>query len=109
MVNQEMAWTEEEVKALPTMQAERANNAGQMETYTGVSIASLLQMAGPKTRADTAVYVADDGSTAEVPLADVLGCEYCIFSFRTQGGFSVVMPGFLSNVQVKSVIEVQVK
>ncbi len=109
VVDQEMTWTEEEVKAMPTMEAERGNNAGQLETYTGVSIAALLEMAGPKTRANTAVYVADDGSTAEVSLADVLACEKCIFSFRKQGGFSIVMPGFPSNVQGKGVIEVQVK
>ena len=94
---------------MPTMQAERANNAGQMATYTGVSIAGLLQMAGPKAGADTVVFVADYGSTAEVPLTDVLACEKCIFSFHTQGGFSVVMPEFPSNVQVKGVIEIQVK
>jgi tungstate transport system substrate-binding protein len=108
MVDQEMAWTEEEVKAMPTMEAERENNAGQMETYTGVSIGSLLQMAGPKAGADTVTFIADDGYSADVPLADVLACEDCIFSFRTQGGFSVVMPGFSSGAQVKGVVEVQV-
>ena len=36
-------------------------------------------------------------------------CADCIVSFRNQGGFSIVAPGFPGNVQVKGVIEIQVK
>jgi tungstate transport system substrate-binding protein len=108
-VDQEMAWTEDEVKAMPTMEAERANKEGTMETYTGVSIAMLLELAGPKADATTIVFVADDGYTADLPLADALACENCILSFRTQGGFSSVLPDFSGKLQVKGVIEIQVK
>jgi hypothetical protein len=52
---------------------------------------------------------ADDGYTAEVALADVKACQDCIVSFRKQGGFSTVLPGFPGNVQVKGVIEIQAK
>jgi hypothetical protein len=53
--------------------------------------------------------VADDGYTAELPLADALACEKCIVSFRNNGGFSMVMPDMSSKVNVKGVIEIQVK
>jgi len=109
MVDKEMAWSEAEIKAMPTMESERANKEGVMEKYTGVSIAKLLEMANPKADATTIVFVADDGFTAEAPLADIVKCETCIVSFRTQGGFSVVAPDFSSKVQVKGVIEIQVK
>ena len=66
-------------------------------------------MAGPGAEATTVVYVADDGYTAEVALAEVQDCADCIVSFRNQGGFSIVMPGFSGNVQVKGVIEIQIK
>lgn len=108
-VDKEMAWTEDEVKALPTMEAERANKEGTMETYTGVSVASLLALAGPQADATTLVFVADDGYTAEAPLADIVNCANCILSFRTQGGFSNVFPDFSGGLQVKGVIEIQVK
>lgn len=39
---------------MPTMEAERANKEGTMETYTGVSVASLLALAGPH-REDSAM------------------------------------------------------
>jgi hypothetical protein len=55
------------------------------------------------------VFVADDGYTAEAPLADIETCADCIVSFRNQGGFSIVAPGLPGNVQVKGVVEIQVK
>ncbi len=108
-VTTEMAWAEEEVKAMETMDTESTNKDGETKTYTGVSIAALLALAGPASDAATVVYVADDGYTAEVPLADVLACTGCIVSFREQGGFSTVMPDFPGNLQVKGVVEIQVK
>jgi hypothetical protein len=108
-VGQEIGWLEEDVRAMETMEAQSTNKQGQTETYTGVSINKLLEMAGPAADATTVVFVADDGYTAEVTLAEVQGCADCIASFRNQGGFSIVMPGFPGNVQVKGVIEIQVK
>lgn len=109
LVDSEKAWTEDEIKAMPTMEAERANKEGTMETYTGVAINTLLEEAGVQSGATTLVMVADDGYEAEVPLADIQGCGNCIVSFRSQGGFSTVLPDFPGNVQVKGVIELKVK
>ena len=108
-VDSEKAWTEDEVKAMPTLDAERANKEGVMETYTGVSINALLDEAGVQSDATAIVMVADDGYEAEVALADIQACENCIMSFRSQGGFSSVLPDFPGNVQVKGVIEIKVK
>jgi tungstate transport system substrate-binding protein len=113
-VTKEMAWTEAEIKAMPTLEAEYANKQGTIEKYTGVSIAELLKLAGPAADATTVTFVGDDGFTADAPLADITNCEKCIVSFRTQGGFSIVPPNygsvkFSSKLQVKGVIEIQVK
>jgi tungstate transport system substrate-binding protein len=108
-VDKEMGWTEEEVRAMDTIEAESTNKQGETSTYTGVPITKLLEVAGVQSDGSTLVYIADDGFTAEVPLADVQACADCIVSFRNQGGFSIVMPGFPSNVQVKGVIEIQAK
>jgi tungstate transport system substrate-binding protein len=113
-VNKEMSWTEAEIKAMPTLEAEYTNKQGTVEKYTGVSIASLLAMAGPKAGATTVTFVADDGFAADAPLADITNCEKCIVSFRTQGGFTVIPPNygsvtFSSKQNVKGVVEIQVK
>jgi len=108
-VSQEMAWTEDQVKAMNTLDVESTNKQGQKETYTGVLISDLLNEAGPAANATTVVFVADDGYTAESALADIMACTDCIVSFRSNGGFSIVMPGADGKHQVKGVIEIQVK
>ena len=108
-VSHKVGWSEEEVRAMETMEAESTNKEGETKTYTGVSLNKLLETAGPAADATAVVFVADDGYTAEVSLAEVQDCADCIVSFRNQGGFSIVMPGFPGNVQVKGVIEIQVK
>jgi tungstate transport system substrate-binding protein len=109
LVKTPMGWSEEEVRAMETTDAVGTNSDGAEETYTGVSLVTLLNMAEPLPEATTIVLIADDGYSVEVPLADVMACETCILSFRTKGGFSSVFPGFAKNTGVKGVVQVQVK
>ncbi|TFG71799.1 MAG: hypothetical protein E4H27_03855 [Anaerolineales bacterium] len=108
-VETEVGWAEDAIRAMDTIEAESTNKDGETSTYTGVLISALLSEAGPKDGATTLTFVADDGYTAEVPLVDIEACADCIVSFRNQGGFSIVAPGFPGNTQVKGVIEIQVK
>lgn len=109
MVDTPIGWTEEQVQAMDTIEAQSTNKQGEVSTYTGVLIQDLLDLAGVQSGATILVMVADDGYTAEVPLADLASCQDCIVSFRNQGGFSTVLPGFSGGAQVKGVVELQVK
>ena len=108
-VANEQAWSEAQVKAMETMDAESTNKDGETQTYTGVLITNLLAEAQPNADATMVVFVADDGYTAEVTLEELNACPDCIVSFRNQGGFSTVMPDFSGKLQVKGVVEIQVK
>jgi hypothetical protein len=108
-VASEQAWTEADVKAMKTLDVEATNSKGEKETYTGVQITDLLALAQPNADAATVVFVADDGFTAEVGLAELSACTNCILSFRSKGGFSSVLPDFDGSLQVKGVVEIQVK
>jgi tungstate transport system substrate-binding protein len=108
LVENEMSWSEAEVKAMETMEAQSTNKSGETSTYTGVAISMLLEMAGVKPEATRVVFVSGDGFTGETTLAELQACADCILSFRNQGGFSSVMPGFPGNLQVKDVVEIQV-
>jgi len=108
-VDQEMSWSEEEVRGMETIDIESTNKQGEKSTYTGVLLSALLEQAKPSADATTVVFVAGDGFTAEIALADLMGCADCILSFRNQGGFSSVLPGQPGSLQVKDVIEIQVK
>jgi DMSO/TMAO reductase YedYZ molybdopterin-dependent catalytic subunit len=108
-VETEVGWTEEKIRSMDTIEAKSTNKQGETDTYTGVRISDLLSKAGPLDSATTIVFVADDGYTTEAPLADIQACADCIVSFRNQGGFGIVAPGFPGDVQVKGVVEIQVK
>jgi len=108
-VDREMGWAEDDVRAMDTMEAESTNKDGETSAYTGVSINALLDKAGVKSSATTLVMVADDGYSAEVALSEIQACSDCIVGFNDGGGFRTVLPGFPGNVQVKGVIELQVK
>ena len=108
-VNTEVGWTEEKLRSMDTIEAQSTNKEGETSTYSGVRISDLLSKADPQDGATMVVFVADDGYSAEAPLADVQACADCIVSFRNQGGFSIVAPGFPGSVQVKGVVEIQVK
>ena len=109
MVDKEVGWTEDEIRAMDTIEAESTNKDGETNTYTGVSINALLDKAGLKSDAAAIAFVADDGYTAEATVDEVKGCADCIVSLRDEGGFSLVMPGFSGKLQVKGVIEIQAK
>ncbi len=108
-VANEMAWTEEEVRSMDTIEAERENKEGEMSTYTGVPIKALLEEAGASDDATTVTFVAEDDYTASIDMAEVQACDNCIVSFRNKGGFSIVMPGQSGKLQVKGVVEIQVE
>ena len=109
MVETEVGWTEEKIRSMDTIEAESTDKEGETSTYTGVRISDLLSKADPTEDATTLVFIADDGYSAEAPLADIEACVDCIVSFRNQGGFSIVAPGFEGSVQVKGVVEIQVQ
>jgi DMSO/TMAO reductase YedYZ molybdopterin-dependent catalytic subunit len=108
-VENEMAWTEQEVHSMDTIEAKRENNEGQMSTYTGVPIEAILEEAGVPDAATTVTFVSQDDGSADVELANVRACDDCIVSFRNNGGFSIVMPGYRRKLQVKGVVEIRIE
>lgn len=109
LVGAELAWAEADLKAMEAMDVDYTNKDGETATFNGVSLAALLALAGPKAEATTLIFVADDGYTAELPLADALACEKCIVAFSDDGTLRMVMPDMSSKVNVKGVVEIQVK
>ncbi len=109
MVASEQAWSEDQLLALPSISVESTNKAGEKVTSTGVLLSELLTMAEPAADAAAVVFVADDGYEAEAALTEVTACTNCILAFVEGGGFSIVMPDFSTKLQVKGVIEIQLK
>jgi tungstate transport system substrate-binding protein len=108
-VGETKTWAETDVKAMETMTTKAANKDGKEEDYTGVNVKKLVELAKPAADAATLTFIADDGYKADAPLKDVMACEKCIVSFRSNGGFSLIMPDFAKNLQVKGLVEINVK
>ena len=108
-VNDEVGWSEEEIHSMESTQVDSTNNEGGTETYTGVRIKTLLSLVGVKPDASTVIFIAGDGETIEAPLSELQDCEDCIFTFRKNGGFSVLVPAVSNKLMVKGVAEVQVE
>jgi hypothetical protein len=108
-VDTEIGWLEEDVRAMDTIQVEAKNKKGEMDTDTGVKVADLLNLAGVKAKATNVVFVAADGTTAEISLADIQTCEECILSFRQNGGFSLIAPNLSKDAKLRGVVKFEVK
>jgi hypothetical protein len=108
-VASEKGWSEAKIKAMDTIDTDYTNKDGVTSTYTGALITDLLAEAKPNADATTVTFVANDGYTAEVTLEELNACPNCIVSPMDDGGFRIVMPDFSSKLQVKGVVEIQVK
>ena len=109
LVDAETTYTESELMAMETMDVEDTDKDGETTTRTGVSLNTLLDEVGVSADAATLVFVADDGSEAEVDLAEARACTECIVAFRSNGGFRMTMPGFPSSAHVKGVVEIRIQ
>lgn len=108
-VENEIGWLEEDIQSMESIDVESNNSKGETDTYTGVLIKNLLDLAGVKPDATAIVFVADDGSSVETELDEIHNCEHCIVSFRTNGGFSIVAPGLGKELQIKGVVTIELK
>lgn len=80
-----------------------------LQTYEGIRLAQLLNLAGASPDASTLVMTASDGYAAEVPLSDALNCEDCLIAFNEDGTLSMIMADMQTNVWVKNVHFLEVK
>ena len=109
MVDNELALSIDDIKALGTEEITSENSKGESETNEAVRLSKILDKAGVQSGATTLVLIADDGYSAEVALADMEANPDGHLKFRSQGGVSSVMPGLPGNTWVKGVVTLEVK
>jgi hypothetical protein len=105
-VAQEQALSLEDLQGLGAVEIEVEHPKKGMQTYTGVGLKTLLELAGVEAGAEKLIFVASDGYQAEVSLADAQACDDCLLAFDGQT-LNAVMPGMESNVWVKDVIQIE--
>ena len=108
-VAQEVAWSEEELRAMPQITSEMADRDGAMQSFTGPSLVALLDMAGVAANAQTITLVAEDGYGVDVSWSEIKGCEPCIVALLDESELRSVLPEFPRNTSVRGLVEIQVK
>ena len=110
LVNKGLSLTEASLRALEVVQITAEHPKKGAQNYEGVRLNDLLEQAGIQDGATKIIFTAGDGFSAEASLAEVRNCADCLVAFsNTPGDFSMVMPGFASNVWVKGVVSIEVK
>jgi len=110
LVNQELTLDEAALRKMEVLKLTAEHPKKGKEDYEGISLKTLLDLAGVKDGAKTLVVTSADGYVTEIGLADVRACENCLLGFtNTQEKFKLVLPGMESSAWAKDVIKIEVK
>jgi DMSO/TMAO reductase YedYZ molybdopterin-dependent catalytic subunit len=110
LVNQEMGFVEADLRAMEVLKITAEHPKKGKEDYEGVSLNTLLDLAGVKEGATTLVITAVDGYSTEVSLEEIRSCTNCLLGFTsTVEKFKMVMPNLPSGAWVKDVVKLEVK
>jgi DMSO/TMAO reductase YedYZ molybdopterin-dependent catalytic subunit len=110
LVDNLLALNEADLRGLEVVQITAVHPKKGEQTYEGVRLSTLLEMAGVQAGANKLVFTASDGFVSEVFLAEVQACPDCLLAFTdTEGAFNLAMPGLPSNVWAKAVVTIELK
>ena len=101
-------YTQSELEALGTQSVDYTNKDGEVTTYTGVPLSTLLEDAGVAGSGANITFTAADNYSAEASMDEVMACSTCIIAFD-DGSLRVVMPDFSSKLQVKDLVNITVQ
>lgn len=93
----------ENLQAMGVVDLEAEHPKKGLQTYQGIRLNDLLNLAGVQPSASLLKVTARDGYTAEIDLAALRACPDCLLAFAEDGSLSLVMPGMESNFWVKGV------
>jgi hypothetical protein len=108
MVEQAQAFSLEALQAMEVVEVTAEHPKKGDQTYEGVRLNALLDLAGVQAGAAGLVVTASDDYASEVALADVQACADCLVAFDGDI-LRMVMPGMESSAWVKDVVQIEVK
>lgn len=105
-VENELALSRADLEALGAEELTVEHPKKGEQTYEGVRLSKVLEAAGPT--GETLTFVADDGYTIDLALADAQACEDCLVAFDGDSLRSA-MPGMEGMFWVKGLVGIEVK
>jgi hypothetical protein len=98
------SYTQADLEALGTTSADYTDKEGNITTYQGVLLSTLLSDSGAGTGTDI-TFSASDGYETNLTVDEAMACPNCIIAFDN-GTLRTVMPDMSSKLQVKDVITI---
>ena len=108
-VTNKLALGMENLQAMNVIDLDAEHPKKGLQSYKGIRLNDLLNLAGADPGAVTLVITARDGYQAQVSLNDIQNCADCLIAFAEDGSLSMVMPGLESNFWIKEVNFLEVK
>lgn len=110
MVENELSLTEADLRAMDVVQITAEHPKKGSQTYEGVRLSTLLDMAKVKDGATQVVFTASDGYSAEVFLTEIQACTDCMVAFTdTPGELYLVMPGMPGSNWINDIVKIDVQ
>jgi hypothetical protein len=98
-----------DLKGMAQTKADYTDKNGNKTTYLGVLINSLLEKAGIADGANITMLGGDGYSSPQIGSVDIKACNNCIVALLDDGKLQSVLPGQAGKLQVKDLVEIQVK
>jgi len=110
LVDQALGFMEADLRAFDILKINADHPKNGAQDFEGVSLKSLLAMAGVQDGSTTLVITARDGYATEISLDEALACGNCLVGFtNTPEKLKMVMPDLPSNLWIKDVASLEVK
>ncbi|MBI5953449.1 MAG: hypothetical protein HY865_17485 [Chloroflexi bacterium] len=108
-VNQELFLNEAALRGMELIKVSAETKKGKQD-FEGVSLNTLLDLAGVKDGATKLVATASDGYTSEVDLKDIRDCSNSLIAFTdTAENFTMVLPDLPTSAWAKNLVKLEVK
>jgi DMSO/TMAO reductase YedYZ molybdopterin-dependent catalytic subunit len=108
-VQQELSLSLDDIHGMDVVEISTEHPKKGEQTYTGLRLNDLLDLAGVTAEATSLLFTASDGYQVEASLDDVRACADCLAAFSEDDTLSLVMPDMESSLWVKGVVEIEVK
>lgn len=99
----------ENLGAMNVVEVEAEHPKTGLQTFRGVVLTDLLNLAGVQSMEGTLVMIASDGYQVEIGIPAVMDCQECLLSINEDGTLSMAMVGLESNYWVKDINFLEVR
>jgi hypothetical protein len=108
-VAQEQAFSLAALRSLDVVEVSVEHPKKGMQTYQGVRLSALLDLAEVQAEAVGVILIASDGYQTQASLTDVQACADCLVALDDSGTLNMVMPGMESSLWAKDVVKIELQ